>query len=385
MRALLGVEALALDDGSEIDDVVIGHPDAVALFDLGLATGKIERLVLGAELIEHGADDVIGARFLAQRIGLREQETLERIISSAFEERIVVHIIAGLRLVEEVIFGDAAVRLGHTVGNLVDRQALGDRQRIGAGIGPLNKLLHDLGRIHQRCERVRARLKRHVRVELFDRRVVVLGVLDNMVLGENRGDRVARGAIGNRNGNLLASGDVCVLPAKQALDGRYGEEADNSENDHRNHSADNHRHRRAILLGAASSMRVIARTRGLSHAMRAVSMMRVRLRGLRALGGCPLLKAGAACGLGSAGGGLLGRTTSRLLTRSLTGLRGTGGRLRRTCDRLGRARGQLHRTLAGRHRARRRLSCTTRLTRIGSARHAKPPRFCDRAMSARTD
>lgn len=136
MRTLLGVEALALNDGSKIDDVVIGHLHAVALLDLALATGKIERFVLGVELIEHGADDVVGARVLAQRIGLGEQETLERIIRSTFEERIVVHIIAGLRLVEEVLFGDAVVRLGHAVGNLVDRQALWDCQCIGAGIGP---------------------------------------------------------------------------------------------------------------------------------------------------------------------------------------------------------------------------------------------------------
>lgn len=80
--------------------------------------------------------------------------------------------------------------------------------------------------------------------------------------------------------------------------------------------------------------------------MRAVSVMRVRLRGLRALGGCLLLKAGAACGLGRSGGGLLGRTTSRLLAWTL---RGTGGGLRRTCGRLGRARGQLYRTLTGRY------------------------------------
>ena len=39
-----------------------------------------------------------------------------------------------------------------------------------------------------------------------------------MVLGENRGDRVARGALGNRNGNLLASGDFRILTGKKALD-----------------------------------------------------------------------------------------------------------------------------------------------------------------------
>ncbi len=38
-----------------------------------------------------------------------------------------------------------------------------------------------------------------------------------MVLGENRGDGVARGALGNRNGNLLTSGDACVLPASRPL------------------------------------------------------------------------------------------------------------------------------------------------------------------------
>ena len=133
---------------------------------------------------------------LAQRVGLREQEALERIVRSAFQERIVVHIIAGLRLVEEVLFGDTVVGLGHAVGNLVDRQALGDCQRIGAGIGALHELLDDLSRIHQRRERVRARFKRHVRVELFDRRIVILGILDNMVLGENRSDAVTRGTIG---------------------------------------------------------------------------------------------------------------------------------------------------------------------------------------------
>ena len=72
MRALLGVEAFALNDGSEIDDVVIRHLHAVALLDFGLATGKIERLVLGVELIEHGANHIIGRRVLTQRIGLGE-------------------------------------------------------------------------------------------------------------------------------------------------------------------------------------------------------------------------------------------------------------------------------------------------------------------------
>ena len=77
MRTLLGVKALAFDDGSQVDDVVIGHLHAVALLDLSLATGKVERLVLGVELVEHGADYVIGTRIRAQRIGLGEQETLE--------------------------------------------------------------------------------------------------------------------------------------------------------------------------------------------------------------------------------------------------------------------------------------------------------------------
>ena len=82
--------------------------------------------------------------------------------------------------------------------------------------------------------------------------------------------------------------------------------------------------------------------------MRAACMMRVRLRGLRALVRRLLLKAGAVCGLGRAGGGLLGRTTRRLLARTLSGLRGTGGGLCRACGRLGRALGRLHRTLTGR-------------------------------------
>ncbi len=94
-----------------------------------------------------------------------------------------------------------------------------------------------------------------------------------MVLGENRGDRVARGALGNRNGNLLASGDFRILTGKKALDGRYGEEGDGSENDRRNHSTDNHRHRGAFLLGTTASARVIARARGRSNAVRAMSMM----------------------------------------------------------------------------------------------------------------
>ena len=136
MRALLGVEALALNDGSEIDDIVIGHLHAVALLDLGLATGKVERFILGVELIEHGSDDIIGTWVLAQRVGLREQEALERIVRSAFQERIVVHIIAGLRLVEEVLFGDTVVGLGHAVGNLVDRQASGIVSASEPALGP---------------------------------------------------------------------------------------------------------------------------------------------------------------------------------------------------------------------------------------------------------
>ena len=199
-----------------------------------------------------------------------------------------------------------------------------------------------------------------------------------MVLGENRGDRIARSSLGNRDGNLLASGDACLLPAKQALDGRNDKEGNGSKSKYGNNNADNHGHRRALLLGTATSMRVIARARGRSYAMCAVSMMctRMRLRRLRTLRGRLPLKAGTACGPGCAGSGLLGRTLSRLCcTRG--GLCGTSSRLSRTLRRL-------HRTLARRYRARRRLPLAIRLARIGSARHAKPPRFYDRAMSART-
>ncbi len=73
--------------------------------------------------------------------------------------------------------------------------------------------------------------------------------------------------------------------------------------------------------------------------MRAASVMRVRLRGLRTLGGCLLLKAGAACGLVCMRRGLLGGTTSRLLTWTLSGLHGAGGGLRRTCSGLDRRAG----------------------------------------------
>ena len=72
MRALIGVEALALDDRGKINDVVIGHLHAIALLDLGLAAGKVERLILGVELVKHGANHIIGRRVLTQRIGLRE-------------------------------------------------------------------------------------------------------------------------------------------------------------------------------------------------------------------------------------------------------------------------------------------------------------------------
>ena len=72
MRALIGVEALALDDRGKVNDVVIGHLHAIALLDLGLAARKVKRLVLGVELVKHGANHIIGRRVLTQRIGLGE-------------------------------------------------------------------------------------------------------------------------------------------------------------------------------------------------------------------------------------------------------------------------------------------------------------------------
>lgn len=145
-------------------------------------------------------------------------------------------------------------------------------------------------------------------------------------------------------------------------------------------------------MSTATSMRVVARAGRRSNAMRTTSVMRMRLGGLRSLGRCLLLKAGAACRLGRTSSGLLSRvrsrmlnrTSRRLLTRPLNRLGRTREGLRRTCGGLGRALSRLRRTLTGRYRAWRRLSCTIRLARIESARHAKPPRFCDRATSART-
>ncbi len=273
MSALIGVEALALDNRGKVNDVVIGHLHAIALLDLGLAAGKVKRLILGVELVKHGANHIIGAWVLAQRIRLGEQETLERIVRGVFKESVIIHIIARLSLVKEVLLRNTVVRLGHAVSDLVNRQTLRDSQRIGARIGAFHELLNDLGRVHERGERVGARLKRHVGVELFDRRVIILGIFDDMLLGENRSDAVTRGTIGNRDSNLLACNDFCILTRKEALDGRHDKENDRDKRKHGDDATDNHRHRRAFLLGTTAGVRVIARARGRSNAVRAMSMM----------------------------------------------------------------------------------------------------------------
>ena len=213
-----------------------------------------------------------------------------------------------------------------------------------------------------------------------------------MVLEENRGDRIARSTVGNGHRNLLTSRDLRIPTGEEALDGRHGKESDRSKRKHGDDATDNHRHRGAFLLSTATSMRVVARAGRRSNAMRTASVMRMRLRGLSSLGRCLLLKAGTACRLGRTSSGLLSRVRSRMLNRTSRRL------LTRPLNRLGRMREGLHRargrlscalrrlcrTLARLGRARRRLPCTILLARIGSARHAKPPRFYDRATSAKT-
>lgn len=145
-------------------------------------------------------------------------------------------------------------------------------------------------------------------------------------------------------------------------------------------------------MSTATSMRVVARTGRRSNAMRTASVMRMRLGGLRSLGRYLLLKAGAACRLGRTSRRLLSRmrsrmlnrTSRRLLTRPLNRLGRTREGLHRARGRLSCALRRLCRTLARLGRARLRLTCTIRLARIGSTRHAGPPRFYDRATSAKT-
>ena len=197
-----------------------------------------------------------------------------------------------------------------------------------------------------------------------------------MVLGENRGDSIARSTIGNGHRNLLTSRDLGIPTGKEALDGRYDKESDRSKREHRHHNADDHGTRRTLLLSTATSMRVVARAGRRSNAMRTASVMRMRLGGLRSLGRCLLLKAGTAC--------RLGRTSRRLLSRPLSRLGRTRGGLHRTRGRLSCALRRLRRAQLRLSRARRGLTLTTLPARIGSARHAKPPHFYDRAMSART-
>ena len=213
-----------------------------------------------------------------------------------------------------------------------------------------------------------------------------------MVLGENRGDRITRSTVGNGHRNLLASRDLRILTGKEALDGRHDKESDSSKRDYGHHNADDHRNRRTLLLSTATSMRVVARASRRSNAMRTASVMRMRLGDLRSLGRCLLLKASTACRLSRTSSGLLSRvrsrilnrTSRRLLTRPLNRLGRTRGGLHRARGRLSCALGRLCRTLARLGRTRRRLTCTIRLARIGSARHAKPPRFYDQATSAKT-
>ena len=213
-----------------------------------------------------------------------------------------------------------------------------------------------------------------------------------MVLGENRGDRIARSTIGNGHRNLLTSRNLRILTGKETLDGRHDKESDRSKREHRHHNADDHGNRRTLLLSTATSMRVVTRAGRRSNAMRTASVMRMRLRGLSSLGRCLLLKAGTACRLGRTNSGLLSRVRSRMLNRTSRRLLTCPlNRLGRMREGLRRGRGRLSstlrrlcRTLARLGRARRRLPCTILLARIGSTRHAKPPRFYDRATSAKT-
>ena len=202
-----------------------------------------------------------------------------------------------------------------------------------------------------------------------------------MVLGEDRSDRIARGTVGNRNGDLLASRDVRVPTGNETLDGRHDKEDDRDKREHGDDATDNHGHRGAFLLRAAAGMGVVARARSRGHAVRTMSTMRMGA-GLRSLRLCALhrrllLKASAASGLRRTGSGLLGYALGRLLGPTLDRLSGGRGGLSRALRRL-------HRALARLGRTRRRLPCTIRLARIGSARHAEPPRFYDRATSAKT-
>ena len=145
-------------------------------------------------------------------------------------------------------------------------------------------------------------------------------------------------------------------------------------------------------MSTASSTRVVARAGRRSNAMQTASMMRMRLGSLRSPDRCLLLKAGTACRLGRTSSGLLSRarsrmlnrTSRRLLTRPVSRLGRTSEGLHRARARLSCALRRLSRTLARLGRARLGLTCTIRLARIGSARHAKPPRFYDRATSAKT-
>ena len=109
---------------------------------------------------------------------------------------------------------------------MIDRQALGNRQRIGASVGAFHELLNHLSRVHERGERISTRLERHIGVELFHRRIVILGIFDDMVLRENRGDRIARSTVRNGHLNLLTSRDIRILTDKEALDGRHDKEND---------------------------------------------------------------------------------------------------------------------------------------------------------------
>ena len=94
-----------------------------------------------------------------------------------------------------------------------------------------------------------------------------------MILGENRSDAVARGTIGNRDSNLLACNDFRILTGKEALDSWHDKENDRDKRKQGDDATDNHRHRGAFLLGTTAGGRVIARARGRSNAVRAMSMM----------------------------------------------------------------------------------------------------------------
>ena len=133
-------------------------------------------------------------------------------------------------LPEPEIRGGNAKRLFHAGSGLVDGEAFLDGQVYRIDIGAGNELTHDIERVHPRCQDVVTGFELGIRLKLTHRRIIVLRVLDDVILRENGGDLIARGALGDVDLHLDTRLDRrLLLPLEQSLDSGNPHEDDARE------------------------------------------------------------------------------------------------------------------------------------------------------------